>query len=586
MKKILIIAVVILCLGLLFLLPKLTQAQAQNTPYVPGEIIIKLKSSQISISSDKKNFRAQSSFSLNNLNKKYKVQSIDKAIKNLNQSKDKVGLSRIYKIKLGSNQSVLEAVQEYKQKPEVEWAEPNYIVKAALVPNDTYYASRQGNLTKISAPQGWDITTGSASVTIAIIDTGVDYNHNDLSTNIWPSRGYRFVEDYVSNPGDPPAEWIYVPYTTDPNYPIDDNGHGTHCAGIASAVTNNATGIAGVSWSSKIMAVKVLDNTGSGSDADCASGIDYAASNRANVISMSWGGYSDAELISDAVANAYASGCVLVGAAGNNNVQTQFYPAAYTNVLAVASTDSADHKSSFSNYGGWVDVSAPGENIYSTLPTGIYPTGYGYGSGTSMACPHVSGLAALIKAQYPSLINAQIVNQIKSKADNIDSLNPSYAGKLGTGRINVYKSLGGVTLTYTSQFSNQSAYPTLNPGQQATVWLDYKNKGNTAWYNSATADHPRVNLATSHPINRRSAFGSTWGGDQNRPGTFHQRRNGDATLSDANVINPGETAHFQFVLKAPVSIAPATYHEYFQPIVEGGTTMNDPWTFLDVTVSL
>ena len=139
-------------------------------------------------------------------------------------------------------------------------------------------------------------------------------------------------------------------------------------------------------------------------------------------------------------------------------------------------------------------------------------------------------------------------------------------------------------LDYSSQFSNQSAYPTLNPGQQATVWIDYKNTGPTAWYNFADGSHPRVNLATSHPINRRSAFGSTWGGDQNRPGTFTQRRNGDGTLSDTSVINPGETAHFQFVLKAPVSIASTTYREYFQPIVEGVTTMNDPGTFLNVTV--
>ena len=277
------------------------------------------------------------------------------------------------------NHPILDVIKVILSCPGVVYAEPNYIQRVAdTVPNDYYYASDQYGLGKIRAPQGWDLSIGDNSVVIAVVDTGVRLTHEDLVGKI--VAGY----DFVNNDSDP----------------TDDYGHGTHVAGIAAAITNNSLGVAGTSWGAKIMPVKVLDSSGSGTSTNCANGIKWAADHGADVINMSWGSTSSSQVIQDAVNYAYSLGVTMVAAAGNNAGSgltfddDVLYPAHYDHVIAVGATDNTNTRASFSNYGSTLDVMAPGVNILSTYYSAN--NSYAYMSGTSMATPFVAGVAAIL----------------------------------------------------------------------------------------------------------------------------------------------------------------------------------------------
>ena len=266
--------------------------------------------------------------------------------------------------------TVAEAIARLSACPDTRLAEPNYLVHIAdTIPSDPDWSLQYG-LDNIHAPGGWDLSTGSPAVTIAVIDTGVDLGHPDLSAKI--VGGYDFVN------GDNSAQ--------------DDNGHGTHVAGIAAAITNNGTGVAGVSWGAHIMPIKVLNSAGNGTFADVAAGIAWAADHGAQVINLSLGGSSSSSVLQSAVDYAYGKGVVIVAAAGNSGINFVLYPARYPNVIAVAATNSTNAHAGFSNFGPEVDLAAPGVFILSTLPGS-----YGYLSGTSMSAPFVSGLAAILR---------------------------------------------------------------------------------------------------------------------------------------------------------------------------------------------
>jgi len=305
-------------------------------------------------------------------------------------------------------------VQAYLREELVEFAEPDYVAVAFLVPNDPGYAN-QWALPKIQAPQAWDLTTGSSSIRIAILDTGIDQDHEDLKAKI------------VAN----------VNFTT--SRTVDDRyGHGTHVAGIAAAITNNGKGVAGVGFNTSLMNVKVLGDNGSGQYSWIANGIVWAADNGAHVINMSLGGSSTSSTLEAAVKYAYGKGVVLVAAAGNENTSAPSYPAYYPECIAVAATDQNDAKASFSNYGSWVDIAAPGVSIYSTLPNHpnrIGTRNYGSLSGTSMAAPHVAGVAALMKARYPALTNAEIAQKLIATGD------PTTGFTTNIPRVNAYKAV-------------------------------------------------------------------------------------------------------------------------------------------------
>ncbi|MSR48371.1 MAG: peptidase S8 [Planctomycetes bacterium] len=277
--------------------------------------------------------------------------------------------------------------------PHVEFAEPNFLVEAFHVPNDPSYGSQWGP-PKIACEAAWDLETGAASTVIAIVDTGVDKNHGDLAAKLLP--GY----DFVNNDSDPD----------------DDNGHGTHCAGIAAARTNNGVGIAGVGYDCSVMPVKVLNSGGSGAWDGVANGINWAADNGADVISMSLGGSSGSSTVEAAVNYAWGLNVLVVAAAGNSGSTAPSYPAWYANCIAVASTDSNDTRSSFSNYGSWVDVAAPGRDIYATYDGNSYATL----SGTSMACPHVAGEAGLLWSNLGTATAVAVIRaRIEDNCDNV-----------------------------------------------------------------------------------------------------------------------------------------------------------------------
>ena len=303
--------------------------------------------------------------------------------------------------------------------PGVRYVERNYLVFAC---NDPMLAQQWG-LARIQAPQAWSVALPQRTVYIAIIDTGVDANHPELS---------RRMRRYSNG-----AVYGYNTQLNNANT-NDYHGHGTHCAGIAAAHANNGVGIAGVAGVApvQIMPVKVLNDQGFGTMSDVARGIIWAADNGAHVLSLSLGGNAGTQQLADAVNYAWNRGCLVVAAAGNNGVPAPFYPAYYENALAVAASDPNDRLTDFSQYGAWVDIAAPGSNILSTVPG----NSYWRWSGTSMACPHVAGAAALIWSCAPSLTNQQLRTALENNADPVQ---PYWFGGIGEGkgRLNLYRAL-------------------------------------------------------------------------------------------------------------------------------------------------
>jgi subtilisin family serine protease len=338
----------------------------------------------------------------------------------------------------------------------VAFVEPNYVVHSSRIPNDAGFAKlwglrNTGQLggtagADINATEAWDVITGG-DVTVAVTDTGIDYRHPDLDGNVW------------SNPADPPngndddgngyVDDVHgIDLANGDSDPMDDSGHGSHVAGIIGAEGNNLIGVTGVDWKVRLMALKFLDKNGDGNTADAATAIDYAVDEGAKVINASWGGPAFSHTLYAAVSRAADHGVLFVAAAGNAGADSDSspdYPAAFDlpNVISVAATDPEDKLLDFSNYGRkTVDLGAPGDEIYSTVPTKINPSGYATYSGTSMAAPYVSGAAALYWAHSPGSTLDQVRNGILQSVDPL----PSLSGKTVTGgRLDVAKALGSAS---------------------------------------------------------------------------------------------------------------------------------------------
>ncbi|MDD5433546.1 MAG: S8 family serine peptidase [Candidatus Pacebacteria bacterium] len=335
------------------------------------------------------------------------------------------------------------AVEELKKSPKVKYVEPDFVVNGDVIPNDSSYSSLWG-MTKILAPTAWDVSTGSDDVVVAVIDSGINYQHSDLVNNMWVNPG-EIAGNGIDDDKNGYIDDIYgYDFVNNDALPMDDNSHGTHVAGTIGAVGNNGVGVAGVNWRVKIMALKFLDSTAYGYTSNAIRAMQYMINMKQKGIPVivsnnSWGGMSYSTSLENAIRAVNDAGILFVASAGNssaNNDITAHYPSGFDvpNIIAVASTDSADNKSSFSNYGSvTVDLGAPGSSIYSTMPSG-----YGTKSGTSMAAPHVTGVVALIKSQFPTLNHLEIKNRILQSVDVLTSL----AGKvLSNGRLNVYNAL-------------------------------------------------------------------------------------------------------------------------------------------------
>jgi thermitase len=354
----------------------------------------------------------------------------------------------VYVIRIDGPATIDATLDAFRRNPDVEYAEPNVICRASVTPNDTlfryqYALSNTGQVigqvpgspqgkpsADIKAPQAWEETKGLSTVVIGIVDTGVDLNHFDLQTKIKAS-GRDFINDDLDA--------------------SDDHGHGTMVAGIAAAATNNNEGVAGVAWNAMILPVKVLDASGNGPTDKVAQGIIWAVDNGATVINLSLGSELPSLTLLAAVKYAYDKGVFVAAAAGNSNTAVD-YPAAYhPYCFTVAATDFNDLRASWSNFGPEVDVAAPGERVLAPYPMALTPPGfipYIYGQGTSMAAPHVAGLAALLKGAKPWLTPAQIQSIIRYSSDDVNA--STYAGRddfLGYGRINMEKALGPLKIS-------------------------------------------------------------------------------------------------------------------------------------------
>ncbi len=402
--------------------------------------------------------------------------------------------------------SVNQVVNTLNANPNVAYAEPNYIVTANVTPNDPLYPDLWGlNNTgqtagtpdaDIDAPEAWDFQTG-ANIIIAVIDSGLDYNHEDIVGNVWINTGEipnNGIDDDNNGFIDDDKGWDFA---NNDNDPFDDNRHGTHVAGIAAAVGNNAIGVTGVNWTARIMPLKFLNAAGSGTTANAISAIQYATMMGARVSNNSWGGGAFSQALFDAIAAAGNAGQVFVAAAGNDGVNTDItpsYPASYNlaNVISVAASDDNDLLATFSNFGlNSVDLAAPGVNILSTTPPAAAP-GEGRGeddapppttgastytslSGTSMASPYVAGAVALVLSSTP---NATVANIKRAILDNVDSLAVLAGITVSGGRLNIFNLFQGQGIVVTPN----TAQVALGTTQQFTAG------GGTPPYSWSTAN--------------------------------------------------------------------------------------------------
>jgi thermitase len=347
----------------------------------------------------------------------------------------------IFRIRIPANQAYERLIRLFESSGIVIFAEINSIKYPSIIPNDTYEYLEYGN-GLMQLYEAWDITQGTDETIIAVVDTGTMRDHPDLTANCLVG------EDFIDPIGDGEGG-----ETPGDGAGDDSNvGHGTHCSGIVGAVGNNSEGVSGHSWNTKILPCRIfpIDGDSGAMDSDVADALVWAADQGADGISMSFGGYYGSGAEQAAINYAWAMDVVLVAAAGNSNTTYPHYPSSFPHVIAVAATNSNDKKASFSNYGVYqIDVSAPGVNVPSSIfyehsgdPYSV-PENQRYQSwsGTSMACPQVAGLVALVASYFQEYTNAQIVDQIVYTADNIDAINPGYIGELGTGRINDYKAL-------------------------------------------------------------------------------------------------------------------------------------------------
>ena len=462
--------------------------------------------------------------------------------------------------------SVDEVIEELEGNVRIEGVESDIVVQTNLDPNDPQFPNLWGlhNTGQaggtldadIDAPEAWDITTGNSGTILAVVDTGVDINHPDLAVNIWSNlaevNGIPGIDDDNNGYIDDVNGWNFfdnVPWVV---FSADEDSHGTHVAGTIAADGNNGTGVVGVNWNAQIMVLKFLGPGGSGYTSDAIAAIEYAMNNGAEVINASWGCQESPSVpncFSQALKDAIqAYNRVFVAAAGNNGTDNDgvfsHYPSSYNspNIIAVAATDRNDALASFSNVGtASVDLGGPGVSILSTLPL----NNYGYGSGTSMATPHVTGVAALLLALDPTLSPAEVKGLILDNADPVSSL----AGITVTGgRLNAANAVGAVSPpiadTTPPVISSIAANPLSNSAiitwttdEPATSLVDL---GLTAAYGSVVSDPL---LVTSHSL---TLTGLT------APTLYHYQ-----VTSVDSAGNPASSGDFTFTTAAPtlVSIA-------------------------------
>ncbi|MCF6268518.1 MAG: S8 family serine peptidase [Melioribacteraceae bacterium] len=500
--------------------------QKEEVKTVPGKFVVKFKAAEGN--------RTQVSFSkLSMVAAKYNVTSnrqVFTKAKN-NKLKEMLNLHNIFVFETDKNSNIQAIVDELNRDPSIEYAEPVYLSKFESVPDDPLYSSLY-HLPQIKAPEAWDIQSNSSDVIIGIIDSGVDWDHEDLADNIWintaeiPDNG---IDDDGNGYIDDVRGWDFVTgvsgsedFNADPNEdgetpdndPMDFNGHGTHVAGIAGATTNNGIGIASASYGATIMALRCgyqsRDGNGYVPSIFAAEAYIYAADNGAVITNQSSG--NSGKAILDAAYYAFLNGVLIVESAGNGDAVTPSGLGAQPWVISVASVNQDDVKTYYSSYGEYVNVSAPGGELFvgndtwGILSTIVHPSNF-YGGqlytkfqGTSMSAPLVASAAALVKANEPSISVVDLFSRIVGTADNIDGLNPDYTGLLGSGRINLHRAL---TETVSAEplfkivkseildpLGNNNGF--LDAGEEVELKITFRN----VWQN---ANNVSVSLLTESP---------------------------------------------------------------------------------------
>ncbi|MEJ5199044.1 MAG: malectin domain-containing carbohydrate-binding protein [Anaerolineae bacterium] len=385
-----------------------------------------------------------------------------------------------------------EALMAYlKTSPAIRYVERNYLAAGAYVPADPDYADpiKSYGLRKIAAESAWDVITGTATITVAVVDSGLSMAHPEFAGRIVP--GWDFVN----------AD----------NNPSDDQGHGTHVTGIIAAAMDNGLGLVGVAPAVSILPVKVLNAMNTGSWADIAAGIVYAADQGAQIINLSLGGPVDDAILLDAVRYAAGKGALLVAAAGNVPDGGAFYPASYPEVMAVGATDSNDARWTSCNYGDYLEVMAPGANIWSTYWTSSNGATFAYKTGTSMSAGYVSGLAALLLSANPQLAAADLRQIIRQSADDLGD--PGWDPLFGEGRINAGRALGTAatwapaTPTPAATFTpTPTATPTETPSPTATATATPTT--------TPTPLPPFVQRVNAGSVTFTDSLGQVWAADQ------------------------------------------------------------------------
>ncbi len=406
-----------------------------------------------------------------------------KAIANKSVSpENQIDLSTIYELKISEGRDLADAINMLLKSPHIVYAQPQYIYHTTYVPNDPDTSGTRNYFLKITkAYEAWNVNKGDTSVVIGIVDSGSDLDHPDLAANI--KYNYNDPIDGIDNDNDGYIDnfmgWDFaganpgnLQEDNNPNV-MGGNDHGVHVSGDASAVADNGLGIAGMGFKSKLLIVKCGVDVPSNSIYRGEEGIVYAADQGAHIINCSWGGSGGGSYGQEVINYAISKGALVVAAAGNSSSEADHYPSAYKGVLSVASTNSTDKKSGFSNYGYSIDVCAPGSGIYST----VYNNSYATYDGTSMASPIAAGAAALVKAQFPGYTPLQVGEQLRVTCDDIYSLNPAQNNKLGKGRINVYRALTEVSPSVRNvnrSFVDKS-FGSFLPGDTVYMNMDFLN---------------------------------------------------------------------------------------------------------------
>ncbi len=494
-------------------------------------------------------------------------------------------LDRFLVLSFQERDSIAPILKQLNISEKIEYAEAMPIFYPDAVPNDASYSSLH-HIQRIQSEEAWDIhkgQDGTEEIIVAIVDSGIDWKHEDLVDNIWNNLGEDLDNDghtiefingqWVFDPDDINGVdddgngyvddfvgWNFVNADGEQTNDLDDpSHHGTHCSGLAAGVTNNETGIASISWNVTLMGTGHDSDGGNAYESNCFDGIVYALENGADVISCSWGtgmySRSYEEIIQEMIGET-----VILASAGNSNWGKTHYPSGYSNIISVASTASNDVKAYYSSYGIACDISSPGGD--SEVDGGLLstiPGGYASFQGTSMASPFAAGLTALIKSQHPEWTRERVTQQLLATCDNIDQENPNYINKLGAGRINAYRALSEVNPSVTPQLklelSRVENDAILTEGASVNLSVNIKN------YASLT-ETDNLNLVLSSSTEGVNITNSSW--------TGYCPADWNMDIQDAFTVEIGQVSvdslHFTITSSADIDIVYGQEMDFYLPV--------------------